>query len=1011
MIEKRRFSVLFIWLALLCFVGMSFPVMAQDEGHLIYEPVTKVDLGVSSLKLAVGESYTFHVVFEPENAILDTLDWYVTDERVISVDPLTNTVTALSDGEARIFAESLDQVSFDVCDVSVGNSSAKDASVMKSGTDHLGLSQKDLRKITAPTLVRYLDFVADSSLDDEDFESLSSRAYDVLGLVRSGTEESESLRAVELGLASEPLRNLQCVTLRGTLKQLLAFIKDNSDLIEVTELENVWLDVPVSDPTEGELSSKTVHGSFNLSKNADILSNITTAHNIGLTGEGRIIAVIDTGFASDHEQFKDRSGKKSRFIKEACFSATMKIGSNNFYSACTDGRIDDGSGASLDLTKITRKDKFNHGTHVAGIAAGRDGVAPDAQIIGIQAASEMRWTCSPKQKELFQCSRGSNQCCSARFVNSNLARAYDYLIELKKSGLQIDAANMSFGSRKLNGTGYTNICDSNSPFYKQYLDKLGEAGILPVVCAMNDSFNFSVASPACISSAYTVAALANYEDPYLAVYSNFNQPNVDIAAPGTNIYSSVPVNLDRKTLETTCTENCYAYMDGTSMATPMVSGSIALVRQLYPGMSAQDAGKFLKEITEKSVSKRLSRDNSKITNKFDFSKPVLDLDNLLTRFSVPDTGVTAQGQRVRVRFKDISFRESIKVKIYDTAAKKWIKGAKFRYSVDNQNFMVIDINGKGQLKTGKLYRLEIYRTIENGPTAKVVKYFRPFTSSQSLTVTSWDNAANLNIYMPEKDKQNHVIYRIYDAETDVMVKSLEADYDDPIQTVSGLKNGKKYYATAQFYRDVRVGKNNIRMYGMESDQVRFMPMRIPFNCKYGARSASTRIFCSEDPNADGIVVVYRSAADDNLKPPSGVISEKGKFFVEIEDQAFSNGKYQFIVMNYKLDENNWPWPGSSTIVDLPNDISVSNGTCSLINPKNKDNVTVTSNRKGIITMLMDFTKSDVYSKFCDSSEYSCSAKLSDRQKKFFLVMNYGMNAAGEKRYSRGILVSNAWGMN
>ena len=100
-------------LIFLCLMLISFTAAAQG-GDV---PVKNIDLGVTALTLAVGESYTFDVSIEPAEAIVHTLNWMVTDESVMSIDPLTDTITALADGEPELFAESIDQFSYAVCHV------------------------------------------------------------------------------------------------------------------------------------------------------------------------------------------------------------------------------------------------------------------------------------------------------------------------------------------------------------------------------------------------------------------------------------------------------------------------------------------------------------------------------------------------------------------------------------------------------------------------------------------------------------------------------------------------------------------------------------------------------------------------------------------------------------------------------------------------------------------------------------------------------------------------------
>ena len=69
-----------------------------------------------------------------------------------------------------------------------------------------------------------------------------------------------------------------------------------------------------------------------------------------------------------------------------------------------------------------------------------------------------------------------------------------------------------------------------------------------------------------------------------ADFSNFGVKSVDVFAPGVAIYSTIPGNK-------------YVSWDGTSMATPVVSGLAALLRSYFPHLSAQQ----VKTIIEQTV--------------------------------------------------------------------------------------------------------------------------------------------------------------------------------------------------------------------------------------------------------------------------------------------------------------------------------------------------------------------------------------------------------------------------
>jgi subtilisin family serine protease len=70
-----------------------------------------------------------------------------------------------------------------------------------------------------------------------------------------------------------------------------------------------------------------------------------------------------------------------------------------------------------------------------------------------------------------------------------------------------------------------------------------------------------------------IAVAALDQDGVKAGFSNFGT-NVDVAAPGVNIYSSLP-------------DDAYGFLDGTSMAAPHVTGLAALVWSSAPGLSNQ----------------------------------------------------------------------------------------------------------------------------------------------------------------------------------------------------------------------------------------------------------------------------------------------------------------------------------------------------------------------------------------------------------------------------------------
>ncbi|MDR0875453.1 MAG: S8 family serine peptidase [Clostridiales Family XIII bacterium] len=231
-------------------------------------------------------------------------------------------------------------------------------------------------------------------------------------------------------------------------------------------------------------------------------------------GAGVVVATIDSGIAKSHPDLKKN-------IKGAYVTAKH----------ATHG-VSDNAG---------------HGTHVAGIIAatannkiGVAGVAPKAKIMSIKAL-DLFW--DPWS--------GSIQVGGD---TADIVRAVKMAISKKANVI-----NMSIG-----GIGY------DAAFNKS-IQNAYKAGITVVVAAGNETrnLNYYAIYPAKYKNVICVSATGRYD--YIAFYSNYGYPYITIAAPG----GSGRENAD--SIYSTYLSSKYRYYDGTSMATPVVSGVAALV--------------------------------------------------------------------------------------------------------------------------------------------------------------------------------------------------------------------------------------------------------------------------------------------------------------------------------------------------------------------------------------------------------------------------------------------------
>ena len=254
----------------------------------------------------------------------------------------------------------------------------------------------------------------------------------------------------------------------------------------------------------------------------------------GITGKGVTIAVVDTGVDCNHVM-----------LRGAC------IGWADFVN-----------------DKPTPYDDNGHGTHVAGIAAGRpvkanvdgkivyvSGVAPEADILAVKVLGK-----------------------DGGGTMTQILQGLDYVVQWHHKHPNIPiVVSMSLGSP---------FGSPRDPMV-QKVEQLIREEHIPVVIAAGNEF-VVIDSPGIATDAITVAAVDR--NMKVASFSGkgpglSEEIKPDIAAPGVDIVSA-----------RAGTPNQFIAMSGTSMATPHVSGVVALILQKY-GTLTPDSIKLILEKT------------------------------------------------------------------------------------------------------------------------------------------------------------------------------------------------------------------------------------------------------------------------------------------------------------------------------------------------------------------------------------------------------------------------------
>ena len=325
-------------------------------------------------------------------------------------------------------------------------------------------------------------------------------------------------------------------TVKGNINAKNYF--SNSEIVDFVEFDQVVRTDDISnDPRINDLWGLIgPHGI----EAADAWQNSVSANEV-------VVAVIDSGVDVAHPDL----------------ASVIWINQNEIPGNGIDddgnGYVDDINGWDFTTNDNLPDDGNGHGTHVAGtIAAVRNnnigiaGVAGNVKIMALK----------------FLDSSGNG------YTNNALA-ALNYAVA---NGAPI--SNNSWGG----GGSSTSLFNA--------IEAANQAGHTFVAAAGNSGRNIDSepSYPAAYGNSNIISVAAINSSGDLASFSNYGLNNVDIAAPGVSIVSSVSYQYCQQSSGA----DCYASFNGTSMASPHVAGVAALILGMRPGSTPQELSEILK---------------------------------------------------------------------------------------------------------------------------------------------------------------------------------------------------------------------------------------------------------------------------------------------------------------------------------------------------------------------------------------------------------------------------------
>lgn len=360
---------------------------------------------------------------------------------------------------------------------------------------------------------------------------------------------SSSIKVENVSDFKERKSSVSVVTVSSkklSTKKIIDELKDEEDVL-IAEPNYIYRASSITNDTYSNFQWSLENKGINNGKVGEDIKPTEMWNKSSTSKETPVVAIIDSGVDYTHPDLKDKMWVNP-------YQNKLK-GVHGFDFT---GTIDDGE----------PMDDAGHGTHCAGIIGatrnnneGVSGVADNVKIMALKFLNS-----------------------SGMGTTEDAISAYNYIYNAMKLGVNVVAVNNSWGSNE------------NSKILLNIINKVGKAGAVSVCATGNEGTDFDAEEeytgendgddddgemifkkdifddddeeespytyPACYDSKYIISVAATGEDGTVADYSNYGKNSVDIAAPGSDILSTVSYNSFLPTIysQEEINEKCQKYI-------------------------------------------------------------------------------------------------------------------------------------------------------------------------------------------------------------------------------------------------------------------------------------------------------------------------------------------------------------------------------------------------------------------------------------------------------------------